>query len=90
MTHTRILKDGSRQNGKLEWLGNCLLVFNDSSVIDTQNQSIEKKLIDGLGRPCMQFIRKKGKVIYFKTTRSANLNILINEGRLIKIKVDPR
>ena len=83
--YTKILKDGSSRNGKLEWRENCILVLTDPSELKKQ-EPLVKKIEAGLGEQCIQLLRKKGKTFHFRTTRVANLNIVINEGKLIKLK----
>lgn len=82
--YTKILKDGSSKNGKLEWRDNCVLILIEPS--ESTKESLEEKIEAGLGEQCMQMLRKKGKTIHFRTTRAANLNIVINEGKLIKLR----
>ncbi len=82
--YTKILKNGSFEIGKLEWREDCILILIDQSGL--KKDSLVEKIEEGLGIPCMRLLRKKRKTIYFRTTRTANLNILINEGKLTRLK----
>lgn len=81
--YTKILEDGSAKTGKLEWRQDCILILTDPS---EPKDSLAEKIEAGLGNQCMQLLRKKGRAVYFRTTRLANLNIVINEGLLIRLK----
>lgn len=79
----KTLKDGSTRNGTLEWRGDCLLMMIDTL---EKKEPVIEKIEAGLGEQCIQFLKRKGNSIDFRTTRTANLNIVINEGQFIKIK----
>src|SRR5258708_7676560 len=65
--YTKILKDGSSRNGKLEWRENCILILTNPS--ESKKEPLVEKMEAGLGEECIQLLRKKGKRISFKTTR---------------------
>lgn len=80
---TKQFKNGTTAEGTLEWRSDCILILKEDSVV---KEKLEQEIEAGLGVMCIQILKKKGRTTYFKTTRTANLNILINEGKLIRIK----
>jgi hypothetical protein len=80
--YIKTLKDGSLIKGKLDWRAGCILILAEP---ETSKEPLLQKIDAGLGQQCMLLVKKKGKATYFRTTRTANLNIVINEGRFIKL-----
>ena len=81
---TKLFKDGTSAKGTLEWRSDCIFILKADS--GAAKEKLEEEIEAGLGVMCMQIVKKKGRTTFFKTTRAANLNIVINEGKLIKLK----
>ena len=82
---TKTAKDGQLTRGIIEWKNDCIFIMSDT-LSENKGDSLAAKIENGLGKACIQLLGKKGKSIKFRTTRTANLNIVLNEGRFIKIE----
>lgn len=80
---TKTHKKGQEKKGTIEWSGDCYFVLSSDTV--TVNNPVIEKIKLGLGNPCYELTKTKGRVTSFVLTRSGNLNILLDEGRLKKI-----
>jgi hypothetical protein len=79
----KMFKDGSSKTGKLERRGDCILILVE--VPDAKKGLLEQKIEEGLGKECIEVLKRRGRTTYFQTSRTANLNIFINGGKLIRI-----
>ncbi len=80
---TRTDKKGKETKGTIEWTGDCYYVLSSDTV--TLDNPVIEKIKLGLGVPSYELTKTKGRVTYFILTRSANLDIMLDEGKLIKI-----
>ena len=76
-------KNGQETKGTIEWTGDCYFVLSSDTV--TMGNPVIEKIKLGLGNPCYELTKTKGRVTSFILTRSGNLSILIDEGKLKKI-----
>jgi hypothetical protein len=76
-------KGGQQTKGTIKWDGDCYFVLSSDTV--TMGNPVMEKIKLGMGNPCYELTKTKGRVTSFRITRSGNLNILIDEGKLKKI-----
>lgn len=80
---TKTDKKGQETKGTIEWSGDCSFILSSDTV--TLDNPLAEKIKLGLGVPSYELTKTKGRVTSFVLTRSANLNIMLDEGKLIKL-----
>ncbi|MDH4092829.1 MAG: hypothetical protein OEV74_16810 [Cyclobacteriaceae bacterium] len=77
-------RNGNVTKGTIEWTSDCYFIL--SSDTTTADNLVAKQIKLGLGDPSYELTKTKGRVTLFVLTRSNNLNILIDEGKIKKLK----
>jgi hypothetical protein len=77
-------KSGNVTKGTIEWTSDCSFIL--SSDTTTADNNVTKQIKLGLGSPCYELTKTRGRVTSFVLTRSNNLNILIDEGKIKQLE----
>lgn len=76
-------KGGRQTTGTIEWNGDCYFILSTDTV--TMGNPVMEKIKLGMGNPCYELTKTRGRVTSFRITRSGNLSILIDYGKLKKM-----
>ncbi len=76
--------NGESSKGYIETIGDCIFYFNEnvSNNLNIKDSTLTSLLFRSFGSPVMEIKKVQNDTIYFRTTRSKNLHITINEGVL--------
>jgi len=84
--YTFNFKDGKILQGRIIWESDCLFAFTS---MNKSEYELDSRLNGGrpsIQTPYIELLKRKGKVIFFRTTYLDNLSSTSNEGKLIKLK----